>query len=86
MTATVSFSSALAGVTAHPSTEAPILPVPRGFGATGMQIGMQTRGRYCEQWGVPQVGHAYEVAAGRRRVPPAGVGGAMRRPAVPIHP
>ncbi|WP_175871910.1 hypothetical protein [Burkholderia sp. BCC0397] len=84
MTATVSFSSAPAGVMAHPSIEAPLLSVPRGIGATGMQIGMQIRGRYREQWSVLQVGHAYEVASGRRRLPPAAAAAAAAAAAVAV--
>jgi len=60
------------------STEAPILSVPCGFGASGLPIGMQIVGRYRDDWGVLQFGHAYEVAAGRRWAPPAVVADAMR--------
>jgi amidase len=54
------------------STESPVLAVPCGFSATGMPIGMQIAGGYRDDWGVLQLGHAYEQASAH----------SMRRPAV----
>ncbi|MCC8392478.1 amidase [Paraburkholderia sp. MMS20-SJTR3] len=51
-------------------TEAPVLAVPCGFSATGLPIGMQIAGRYRDDWGVLQLGHAYEQAAAHSRVRP----------------
>ncbi|WP_051390744.1 amidase [Paraburkholderia mimosarum] len=45
------------------STEAPLLAVPCGFSASGLPVGMQIAGRYRDDWGVLQLGHAYEQAA-----------------------
>jgi amidase len=45
------------------STESPVLAVPCGFSASGLPIGMQIAGRYRDDWGVLQLGHAYEQAA-----------------------
>ncbi|WAS53706.1 amidase [Burkholderia ambifaria] len=60
------------------STEAPILSVPCGFSEAGLPIGMQIVGRHRDDWGVLQFGHAYEVAAGRRWMPPPVVADALR--------
>lgn len=48
------------------STESPVLAVPCGFSASGLPIGMQIAGRYRDDWGVLQLGHAYEQAAAHR--------------------
>ncbi|WP_322044007.1 amidase [Paraburkholderia sp. J67] len=45
------------------ATESPVLAVPCGFSASGLPIGMQIAGRYRDDWGVLQLGHAYEQAA-----------------------
>jgi amidase len=45
------------------STESPVLAVPCGFSASGLPIGLQIAGRYRDDWGVLQLGHAYEQAA-----------------------
>lgn len=45
------------------STESPVLAVPCGFSTTGLPIGMQIAGRFRDDWGVLQLGHAYEQAA-----------------------
>ena len=50
------------------STESPVLAVPCGFSATGLPIGMQIAGRFRDDWGVLQLGHAYEKAAAHRPV------------------
>jgi amidase len=53
------------------STESPVLAVPCGFSASGLPIGMQIVGRYRDDWGVLQLGHAYERAAAHSlRLPP----------------
>lgn len=61
------------------STEAPILSVPCGFGDGGLPIGMQIVGRHRDDWGVLQLGHAYEVASERRVTPPPVVARASPR-------
>jgi amidase len=53
------------------STEAPILSVPCGYGASGLPIGMQIVGGFRDDWGVLQLGHAYERAACLPRRSPA---------------
>ncbi|QBR01431.1 amidase [Paraburkholderia pallida] len=53
------------------STESPVLAVPCGFSATGLPIGMQIAGRYRDDWGVLQLGHAYEQAAAHRHSRPS---------------
>jgi len=45
------------------STEAPVLSVPCGFSREGLPIGMQIVGGYRDDWGVLQLGHAFETAA-----------------------
>jgi amidase len=45
------------------STESPVLAVPCGFSTSGLPVGMQIAGRYRDDWGVLQLGHAYEQAA-----------------------
>jgi amidase len=52
------------------STEAPVLSVPCGFSASGLPIGMQIAGRYRDDWGVLQFGHAFESAAALPAVRP----------------
>ena len=44
-------------VTGHPA-----LSVPAGFSPTGLPVGMQIVGRYRDDFGVMQLGHAYEQA------------------------
>lgn len=52
------------------STESPVLSVPCGFSATGLPIGMQIAGRFRDDWGVLQLGHAYEKATAHRPARP----------------
>ncbi len=42
-------------------TEHPALSIPCGFGANGMPVGMQIIGRWRDDFGVLQLGHAYEA-------------------------
>jgi len=42
----------------------PALSVPCGFSANGLPVGMQIVGRYHDDFGVLQVGHAFEQATG----------------------
>jgi amidase len=53
------------------ATEHPALSVPAGFTAGGLPVGLQIVGRRRDDWGVLQLGHAFEQAtgAGRRRPP-----------------
>ncbi|MFM0733905.1 amidase [Paraburkholderia sediminicola] len=55
------------------STESPVLALPCGFSAAGLPIGLQIAGRFRDDWGLLQFGHAYEAAAAH---------GAMRPPLV----
>ncbi|PXW28407.1 amidase [Paraburkholderia caballeronis] len=57
------------------STESPVLAVPCGFSESGLPIGMQIAGRYRDDWGVLQLGHAYETAAAHRMPRPPVIGG-----------
>ncbi len=54
-------------------TGQPALSVPCGFSAEGLPIGMQIVGRYGDDWGLLQLGHAFEAATGygKRRPPVA---------------
>jgi amidase len=53
-------------------TGAPALSVPCGFSAGGLPVGLQIVGRYQDDFGVLQLGHAFEQATGHgRRRPPA---------------
>jgi amidase len=47
----------------------PALSVPCGFSAEGLPVGLQIVGRHQDDWGVLQLGHAFEQATGfwRRR-------------------
>ncbi|WP_168794139.1 amidase family protein [Paraburkholderia aromaticivorans] len=45
------------------STESPVLALPCGFSASGLPIGLQIAGRFRDDWGLLQFGHAYEAAA-----------------------
>ena len=49
----------------------PAISVPCGFSAEGLPIGIQIVGRHHDDWGVLQMGYAFEQAAnvGRRRPP-----------------
>jgi amidase len=49
----------------------PALTVPCGFSAEGLPIGIQIVGRHHDDWGVLQMGYAFEQVAnvGRRRPP-----------------
>ncbi len=49
----------------------PALSVPAGFSAEGLPVGLQIVGRHRDDWGVLQLGHAFEQATGHgRRRPP----------------
>jgi amidase len=45
------------------STESPVLALPCGFSTSGLPIGLQIAGRFRDDWGLLQFGHAYESAA-----------------------
>jgi amidase len=45
-------------------TGAPALSVPCGFSAQGLPVGLQIVGRYQDDFGVLQMGHAFEQATG----------------------
>jgi amidase len=45
-------------------TGAPALSVPCGFSAQGLPVGLQIVGRYQDDFGVLQLGHAFESATG----------------------
>lgn len=49
----------------------PALSVPCGFAKNGLPIGLQIVGRHQDDWGVLQLGHAFEQAAGPWRRRPA---------------
>jgi amidase len=53
------------------TTYCPALSVPAGFTEEGLPIGLQIVGRYRDDFGTLQLGHAYEQATGfgRRRPP-----------------
>lgn len=52
-------------------TGAPSLSVPCGFSAAGLPVGLQIVGRHLDDFGVLQMGHAFEQATGHgRRRPP----------------
>jgi len=55
----------------------PALSVPCGFTAEGLPVGLQIVGRHQDEWGVLQLGHAFEQATGfgQRRPPVAGGSG-----------
>ncbi len=56
------------------ATTLPALSVPAGFSVGGLPVGLQIVGRWQDDFGVLQLGHAFEEAAGAsRRVPPAAV-------------
>jgi amidase len=53
-------------------TGLPAISVPCGFSDGGLPVGLQLVGRLRDDFGVLQLGHAYEQATGwGRRVPPA---------------
>ena len=49
----------------------PALSVPCAFSASGLPVGLQIVGRHQDDWGVLQLGHAFEAATNlwRRRPP-----------------
>jgi amidase len=52
-------------------TGLPAISVPAGFTAAGLPVGLQIVGRHQDDWGVLQMAHAYEQAAGvQNRFPP----------------
>lgn len=52
------------------STESPVLAMPCGFSVSGLPIGLQIAGRFRDDWGLLQFGHAYETAAAHRTIRP----------------
>ena len=54
----------------------PAISVPAGFTPEGLPVGLQIVGRHHDDWGVLQIAHAFEVAAGVRRRPPLALFGA----------
>ncbi|UCH48598.1 MAG: amidase [Betaproteobacteria bacterium] len=52
-------------------TGQPALSVPSGFSADGLPVGMQIVGRYRDDFGVLQLGHAFEQATGYWKQRPA---------------
>jgi amidase len=52
----------------------PAISVPCGFTAAGLPVGLQIIGRHQDDWGVLQLGHAFEQATGlgKRRPPVVG--------------
>jgi amidase len=57
------------------STESPVLALPCGFSASGLPIGLQIAGRFRDDWGLLQFGHAYEVAAAHSTMRPPLIAG-----------
>ena len=53
------------------ATSLPALSVPAGFSAEGLPVGLQIVGRYNDDFGVLQLGHAFEQATGWGRRRPA---------------
>jgi amidase len=49
----------------------PALSVPSGFSANGLPVGLQIVGRYHDDFGVLQIGHAFEQATGYWKQRPA---------------
>jgi len=52
----------------------PAISVPAGFTPEGLPVGMQIVGRHHDDWGVLQMAHAFEQAAGAQRTPAVAVG------------
>ncbi len=48
----------------------PAISVPGGFTSDQLPVGVQIVGRHHDDWGVLQMAHAFEEAAGVRKVPP----------------
>lgn len=57
-------------VTGHPA-----LSVPCGFTEPGLPVALQIVGRYRDDWGVLQLGHAYEQMTGHWKRRPLGLVG-----------
>ncbi|CAE6715791.1 Acylamidase [Paraburkholderia domus] len=57
------------------STESPVLALPCGFSASGLPIGLQIAGRFRDDWGLLQFGHAYEAVAAHGTMRPPLVAG-----------
>jgi amidase len=55
-------------------TGQPALSVPSGFSADGLPVGMQIVGRYRDDFGVLQLGHAFEQSTGYWKQLPASFG------------
>ncbi len=47
----------------------PAISVPGGFTPEGLPVGVQIVGRHHDDWGVLQLAHAFEQAAGIRQIP-----------------
>ncbi len=52
-------------------TGCPAISVPAGFTAEGLPVGVQIVGRHQDEWGVLQIGHAFEEATGFYKRRPA---------------
>jgi len=52
-------------------TGLPAMSVPAGFTDDGLPVGLQLVGRPRDDWGLLQIGHAFEQATGHGRVRPA---------------
>jgi amidase len=50
-------------------TALPAISVPAGFTPEGLPVGLQIVGRHQDDWGVLQMAHAFEQAAGVRERP-----------------
>ena len=48
----------------------PAISVPGGFTSDHLPVGVQIVGRHHDDWGVLQMAHAFEEAAGVRTLPP----------------
>ena len=48
----------------------PAISVPAGFTSDHLPVGVQIVGRHQDDWGVLQMAHAFEEAAGVRTLPP----------------
>jgi amidase len=51
-------------------TFCPAISVPAGFTADGLPVGIQIVGRYRDDLGLLQIGHAFEQATGFGKKPP----------------
>src|SRR5436189_6085887 len=51
------------------TTALPAISVPAGFTPEGLPVGLQIVGRHQDDWGVLQMAHGFEQAAGSRERP-----------------